>query len=69
MMAARKPKAAVPTLDGAPLIPPPAAEPEGVVVEVDTLIERPDLGPTAATFVAAGDPVPTALADFPRRPA
>jgi hypothetical protein len=48
-------------------LPRPPAAPE--VVEVDTLVEREDLGPGAATLVAAGDPVPADLADRPRRPA
>jgi hypothetical protein len=34
----------------------------------DLLIERPDLGPGAATLVAKGDPIPPALAGLPRRP-
>ncbi len=34
----------------------------------DLLIERPDLGPGAHTLIAAGDPVPAALAGLPRRP-
>jgi hypothetical protein len=38
-------------------------------VEVDTLIERPDLGPESSTFIAAGDVVPRELAGLPRRPA
>lgn len=39
-----------------------------LVVEVDTLIDRPDLGPGCSTLVAAGDKVPPHLADLPRRP-
>jgi hypothetical protein len=38
------------------------------VADVDTLIERADLGPGSATFVAAGDPFPAGLAGLPRRP-
>jgi hypothetical protein len=34
----------------------------------DLHIERPDLGPDMATFVAKGDPIPASLADQPRRP-
>jgi hypothetical protein len=40
---------------------------DGHLVAVDPLIDRPDLGPEAATLVAAGDPVPADLADLPRR--
>jgi hypothetical protein len=39
------------------------------VADDDTLIERKDLGPESATFVAAGDPIPPGLADLPRRSA
>jgi hypothetical protein len=39
------------------------------VVEVDTHIERADLGPGNYTFIAAGDTVPFELADLPRQPA
>jgi len=39
-----------------------------LVAVVDLLIDRPDLGPGAATLVAAGDQVPPALADHERRP-
>jgi len=46
-----------------------AATPEPDRVDVDTLVARPDLGPDAATLVAAGDVVPAELADRPRRPA
>lgn len=38
------------------------------VVEVDTHIERADLGPGNYTFVA-GDAVPVELTDLPRQPA
>jgi hypothetical protein len=38
-----------------------------LVAVVDLLIDRPDLGPAAATLVAAGDPIPAELADLPRR--
>jgi hypothetical protein len=58
------------TAPNAPNIVPPdpydePAEPERV--DVDTLIERPDLGEGATTLVAAGDPVPANLAHLPRR--
>jgi hypothetical protein len=46
-----------------------AAAPEPDRVEVDTLVDRPDLGPESSTFVAAGDVVPADLAALPRRPA
>jgi hypothetical protein len=45
----------------------PPAEPE--LAAQDLLIERPDLGPGAATFIAKGDPIPPELASLPRRPA
>jgi hypothetical protein len=35
----------------------------------DVLIERKDLGPDSATFIAAGSPIPPELASLPRRPA
>jgi hypothetical protein len=35
---------------------------------VDLVVERADLGPTAGTLVAAGDPVPADLRDLPRSP-
>lgn len=41
----------------------------GVVAEWDILIDRPDLGPGAATLIREGDPIPPHLADRPRRPA
>ncbi|MFZ3558361.1 MULTISPECIES: hypothetical protein [unclassified Streptomyces] len=40
-------------------------EPEPVAV--DTIVDRPDLGPGCATLVAAGTPVPVHLVDFSRR--
>jgi hypothetical protein len=46
-----------------------AATPEPDRVTEDTLVDRPDLGPDAATLVAAGDVVPKDLAALPRRPA
>ena len=46
---------------------PAAAVPEPEVADADLLIEREDLGPGACTLVAAGDPVPAALAGLPRR--
>lgn len=51
----------------APVNATPAAAPD--VVDVDTHIARADLGDGAYTLVRAGDPVPPALADLPRRPA
>jgi hypothetical protein len=42
-----------------------AAEPEQA--EQDLLIERPDLGPGAATLIIKGEPIPPELADLPRR--
>lgn len=42
-------------------------EPQGV--EVDTLIERADLGPECFTLIAAGDAIPSHLAHLPTRPA
>jgi hypothetical protein len=35
-----------------------ADAPQKVTVSVNTFIPRPDLGPNAYTFVAAGDQVP-----------
>lgn len=43
-------------------------ETERETAQVDTLIERTDLGPDTYTLVAAGDPVPEHLAKLPRRP-
>jgi hypothetical protein len=37
-----------------------------LVAVVDLLIARPDLGPGAATLVAAGDLIPAGLADHDR---
>jgi hypothetical protein len=45
-----------------------AADPRAELATEDLLIERPDLGPGAATLVAKGDPIPPALAGLPRRP-
>jgi hypothetical protein len=47
----------------------PEEPPRGPQVDVDTLVDRPDLGPGASTFVHAGDFVPYALRDNKRRPA
>ncbi len=44
---------------------PPAPELE--LAGEDLLIERPDLGPGACTLIAAGDPIPAALAGLPRQ--
>ena len=46
--------------------PDPAA---AVVADDDLLIERKDLGPESRTFIAKGDPIPTALVDASRQPA
>lgn len=43
------------------------ADPEGV--PVDTLVDRPDLGPGCTTLVAAGDSIPANLAHHAHRPA
>jgi hypothetical protein len=45
----------------------PTGPPE--VAEVDLVVERKDLGPDSATFIASGDPIPPELAALPRRPA
>jgi hypothetical protein len=45
----------------------PTGPPE--VADDDLLIERKDLGPEAATFIAEGDHIPPGLAALPRRPA
>jgi hypothetical protein len=45
----------------------PAAPAE--VADHDLLIERKDLGPESATFVAAGSPIPAELRELPRRAA
>ncbi len=46
-----------------------AAPPEvpADTVDVDTLVDRPDLGPGCSTLIAAGDRIPPELAGFPRR--
>lgn len=44
--------------------PTPARE----VVDVDTLIERPELGEGATTLVKSGDPIPVGLENHKRRP-
>jgi hypothetical protein len=46
-----------------------AQEPVRVTVDVDTLVARPDLGPTSRTFVAAGDEIPLGLEGYDRTPA
>ncbi len=46
-----------------------AATDEREVVEVDTLVERPDLGEGVVTLVTAGTPIPTGLGSYARRPA
>jgi hypothetical protein len=45
----------------------PTGPPE--LADEDLRIERKDLGPDSATFVAKGDPIPPDLAGLPRRPA
>jgi hypothetical protein len=45
----------------------PEGPPE--LADEDTLIERKDLGPDSATFVAKGDPIPAELRALPRRAA
>jgi hypothetical protein len=45
----------------------PTAQAE--LADEDTLIERKDLGPESATFVAKGDPIPAELRELPRRAA
>jgi hypothetical protein len=45
----------------------PAGPPE--LAEHDLYIERKDLGPESATFVAAGSPIPAELRELPRRAA
>jgi hypothetical protein len=39
------------------------------VADEDLHVERKDLGPDAATFIAAGDRIPPELRDLPRRAA
>jgi len=39
------------------------------LADEDLLVERKDLGPDSATFIAKGDPIPPELASLPRRPA
>jgi hypothetical protein len=46
-----------------------AAAPQRVVVDVNTLVVRTDLGPGRFTFVAANDKVPIGLEGFARIPA
>jgi hypothetical protein len=46
-----------------------AQPPARVQVDVDTLVTRPDLGPAARTFVAAGDLIPFGLESYARNPA
>ena len=46
---------------------PPAGPPE--VADEDLHIERKDLGPESATFIAKGDHIPPELSTLPRRPA
>jgi hypothetical protein len=52
---------------GEPADPRRVAPPE--LADDDLLIERKDLGPESSTFVAKGDPIPSELAQLPRRPA
>lgn len=57
--------------DEANIVPPPApvVRPQSQRAEGDVLIDRPELGPGAATLVMDGDPIPASLVDRPRRPA
>jgi hypothetical protein len=43
-----------------------AQPPARVRVDVDTLVSRPDLGPGARTFVAAGQLIPVGLESYQR---
>lgn len=55
---------------GQQLMPaPPTLVTERVSVDVDTVIERADIGEGYTTLVIAGDLVPMGLEDLPRRPA
>ena len=45
----------------------PAGPPE--LADDDLLVERKDLGPDSATFVAKGYPIPAELCELPRRAA
>jgi hypothetical protein len=45
----------------------PVGPPE--VADEDLLVERKDLGPDSATFIAKGDPIPPELRELPRRAA
>ena len=45
----------------------PAGPPE--LADDDLLIKREDLGPESSTFIAKGSPIPSELAQLPRRPA
>jgi hypothetical protein len=46
---------------------PAAEQPPAETADEDLLVERADLGPGAATLVAAGDVIPPELAALPRR--
>jgi hypothetical protein len=46
-----------------------AQPPARVRVDVDTLVSRPDLGPSTRTFVAAGQLIPYGLEGYTRTPA
>jgi hypothetical protein len=48
--------------------PPPVEYPTPPIASADQLIDRPELGPEAATFIAAGDPIPAHLVNRPSRP-
>jgi len=52
---------------GEPVEPRRAGPPE--VADDDLHVERKDLGPDSATFIAKGDHIPPGLASLPRRPA
>jgi hypothetical protein len=52
---------------GEPADPRRVGPPE--LADDDLLIKREDLGPESSTFVAKGSPIPSELAQLPRRPA
>ena len=47
---------------------PAASAPAAVTMDVDTLVDRPDLSPGCMTFVRAGDTIRGRLTRYPRRP-
>jgi hypothetical protein len=52
---------------GEPAAPRRPDKPE--LADEDLVIERKDLGPDSATFIAKGDPIPPELRELPRRAA